>query len=555
MVASVRISGSVVVLVLVTTLLAGCAGSAPSAPAPAPAGVGGNPPAVAPAPAASAAGPVSGGQAPAPTAAGQTSGNQAPLASAAASMALNHGQPTPGPGDVAYGERGLNPYVDTWRDHLSTFGLDVDTASYTLARSRLQSGALPDPSAVRVEEWVNFFDQAYAAPETGVFAIHADGAPAPFLTGSGGHNEVLLRVGVKARAVSRHDRPDAALTFVIDTSGSMADGGRLELVKSSLRLLVNQLRSSDRVGIVAFTTDARIVLDPTPGDQRDRIMRAIDQLQPQATTNVDAGLRLGYQLARECMVKGGINRVIIASDGVANTGDTQAQGILEDVHRDAAAGIQLVAVGVGMGTYNDALLEQLADKGDGFYAYIDTEDEAHRLFVERLVSTIDTVALDAKAQVDFNPDTVAAYRLIGYENRAIADRDYRNDNVPAGTIGAGHAVTVLYGLRLRDGVGQGDRIATVGLRWTDPSTKTATETGQDVHGSDVAGSWGNADPHLRLDALVAASAEVFRGSPWIENFSVRQLADAAQEVRGDLPRTSEVDEFLELLRRAGDLAR
>jgi Ca-activated chloride channel family protein len=485
--------------------------------------------------------------------------NQAPAASAAASTGLSNiggpGVPNPTPGDAIFEQPGLNPYVSTQGDHLSTFGLDVDTASYTVARSYLTAGSLPDPSSVRVEEWVNFFDQGYAAPEDGAFAVYADGVQAPFLTGAETNSEVLLRVGVKARTVSRGARPDAALTFVIDTSGSMAEDNKLEMVKSSLRLLVDQLRPTDRVGIVAFSTDARVVLPPTPGDQRGTILGAIDELRPQQTTNVGAGLRTGYALARESMIEGGINRVILASDGVANVGVTDAAGILDDVARDAAAGIQEVSVGVGMSNYNDALLEQLADKGDGFYAYIDTEEEAHRLFVERLVSTLDTVALDAKAQVDFNPDAVAEYRLIGYENRAIADKDFRNNTVPAGTIGAGHSVTALYGLRLRGGVRSGDRLATVTLRWTDPGSSRATEMAQDVLGSDVAGSWSQADPHLRLDALVAAAAETFRGSPWIEDFSLAQLAEAAHEVRNDLPQTDQASEFLDLLDRAARVGR
>jgi Ca-activated chloride channel family protein len=530
-------------LVIAAVLVAGCASSSSTT---APGGNSGVQPPAAP------AAPVIGTQAPFPAA--SVAAPVGPTPAASAPLNNNRGLPSETPPAPGLSERGLNPYVDTLRDHLSTFGLDVDTASYTIARGAIASGSLPDPAGVRVEEWVNFFDQGYAPPESGTFAVYADSVPAPFLTGDHGQREVLLRVGVKARAVSRHERPDAALTFVIDTSGSMADSGKLELVKSSLRPLVNQLRSTDRVAIVAFSTNARVVLPPTGGGDRERILGAIDDLEPQQTTNVQGGLTLGYQLARESMVEGGINRVILASDGVANVGTTTASGILEDVQRDAAAGIQLVAVGVGMGNYNDALLEQLADKGDGFYAYIDTEEEAHRLFVERLVSTIDTVALDAKAQIDFNSEAVAAYRLIGYENRAIADNDFRNDQVPAGTIGAGHAVTALYGLRLRPGVQPRDRLATVALRWTDPSTTRATEMAVDVLGSDVAGSWSGADSHLRLDALVAAAAETFRGSPWIEDFDLRQLAAAARDVRGTLPQTAQVDEFLSLLDQAARLA-
>ena len=556
MVTSARIRGTT--FVLAATLLAGACGSSSATTAPL-GGLGGSGNGNVPRPAASTAASAGVAQAPqaaasaAPSIAGANTGN---VPGATSIPGANTGNlPGATPGDVTYSETGLNPYVSTSRDHLSTFGLDVDTASYTVARSYIDAGNLPDPASVRVEEWVNSFDQGYAAPETATFAIHSDGVPAPFLTGSTSAGEVLLRVGVKARTITRSQRQDASLTFVIDTSGSMAEGGRLEMVKSALRLLVQQLRPSDRVAIVAFSTEARVVLPSTAGDNRDRILGAIDELQPEQTTNLEAGMTLGYSLARESMLEGGINRVILASDGVANVGSTSASSILADVSRDAAAGIQEVSIGVGLGNYNDALLEQLADKGDGFYAYINSADEAHRLFVEKLVSTIDTVALDAKAQIDFNPDIVAEYRLIGYENRAVADQDFRNNNVAAGAIGAGHAVTALYGLRLREGVGSGDRVATVSVRWTDPSTKGATEVAQDVTGSDISGSWGDADPHLRLDTLVAAAAETFRGSPWISDFSLSQLADAAHNVRNDLPRTSQVDDFLGMLDQASRLGR
>ena len=552
MVTSARVRG--VSYILAATLLTACGSSSATAPL-GRVGNNGN----APRPAATAA-PTSGGaQAPiAAASAAASMAGQVPqnAATAGPSVANNPGYlPGSTPGDMTFPETGLNPYVSTSRDHLSTFGLDVDTASYTVAQSYVAAGNLPDPASVRVEEWVNFFDQGYSAPETGTFAIHADAVPAPFLTGSTSESEVLLRVGVKAKTVTRAQRSNAALTFVIDTSGSMGEGGRLEMVKSALRTLVDQLRSSDRVAIVAFSTDARVVLPSTAGDQRDRILGAIDELQPEQTTNVQAGMTLGYSLARESMIEGGINRVILASDGVANTGATDAATILDSVARDASAGIQEVSIGVGLGNYNDALLEQLADKGDGFYAYINSAEEAHRLFVDKLVSTIDTIALDAKAQVDFNPDVVAEYRLIGYENRAIADQDFRNNNVAAGASGAGHAVTALYGLKLREGAGSGDRVATVSVRWTDPTTKGATEVAQDVTGADISGSWGSADPHLRLDALVAAAAETFRGSPWIADFDLRQLADAATNVRNDLPNTSQVDEFLSMLDQSSRLGR
>ncbi len=444
---------------------------------------------------------------------------------------------------------GVNPYVDASRDQRSTFALDVDTASYTVARRFVSDGNMPDPASVRVEEWVNYFDQGYAAPESGTFAIYADGGPAPVLP----PDQVLLRVGIKAREVTRRERPPAALTFVIDVSGSMGRDGRLELVKQSLRLLVDQLRRTDTVSIVAFTTNARVVLGPTCGAERDAILRAIDTLEPENTTNVDEGLRLGYDLARRQLLEGGINRVVLASDGVANVGLTDPDAILAGIRSDAAAGIQLVSVGVGMGNYNDALLEQVADQGDGFYAYVDTLEEARRLFVEDLVSTLDTVALDAKVQLDFDPQVVDEYRLIGFENRAIPDREFRDNSVQAGAIGAGHSVTALYALRLREGAGRNDRIATVSLRWTDPDTNKATEIAEDVNGGNLSPSFASTNPHFKLDALVAAAAEVLRGSPWTEGYGVRDIAEFGRKISLSLPQTQEAADFVDLLVRAAHL--
>ena len=291
-----------------------------------------------------------------------------------------------------------------------------------------------------------------------------------------------MRIGIKARTVSDRQRPKASLTFVIDVSGSMAREDRLELVKQSLRLLVDQLEPDDTVAVVVFGTDARTVLEPTSGDRplADPVGHRL--LQPEGSTNAEAGLRLGYEVAARHLLEDGINRVILASDGVANVGLTDPESILERIKRDASAGIQLVTVGVGMGNYNDVLLEQLADQGDGFYAYVDTLDEARRLFVDDLTSTLDTIALDAKVQVDFDPAVVAEYRLIGFENRAVPDYQFRDNHVAAGAIGAGHEVTALYAIRLREGVRSADRIGTVTLRWTDPATQHATETSLDVDG-------------------------------------------------------------------------
>ena len=465
-------------------------------------------------------------------------------------------QPLATPYDgVTFEDPGVNPFVDAAEDRESTFGLDVDTASYTIARRWIEDGNLPDPASIRVEEFVNAFDQGYEAPETGTFAIHADGGPSPFLD----EDEVLLRIGIQAREVGDRERPDAALTFVVDVSGSMAREDRLELVKRALALLVEALRPRDTVGIVVYGSDARIVLPPTRVRDADEILTTIGRLRPEGSTNAEAGLRLGYAMARETLVEGGINRVVLASDGVANVGVTDAEGILGEIRRDADAGIQLVTVGFGMGNYNDVLLEQLADDGDGFYAYVDQLDEARRLFVEDLTGTLQSVALDARVQVEFNPDVVDAYRLIGFENRAIDDRDFRDDHVEAGAIGAGHASTALYALRLAGDArwepGRDARLATVSLRWTDPGSRRADELAEDVYGGDLAGSFRETDPAFQLDALVAAAAERLRDSRWGRRYDLHDVVEVADEVGHGLPATAETDDFLALLEAAARLER
>ena len=460
----------------------------------------------------------------------------------------------PAPGSTPYDgvtfqDPGVNPYVDPTRDRVSTFALDVDTASYTVARRFVTDGHMPDPASVRPEEFVNYFAQGYAPPEDGAFAITGDGGPTPFLPA----DELLLRIGIKARTVADRQRPAASLTFVIDVSGSMAREDRLDLVKQSLRLLVDELGERDSVAVVVFGSDARIVLDPTPGSDRARILSAIDRLVPEGSTNAEAGLRLGYEVADRHLLEDGINRVVLASDGVANVGLTDPQSILSRIKADASAGIQLVTVGVGMGNYNDVLLEQLADQGDGFYAYVDTLEEARRLFVDDLTSTLDTIALDAKAQIDFDPAVVDWYRLIGFENRTVADNQFRDNSVAAGAIGAGHEVTALYAIRLTSDVRDSDRIGTVTLRWTDPTTRRASETSHDVNGRDLSGSFASTDEHFKLDAVVAATAETFRGSPWIDGYRISDVAQVADRFSEQLPQTQQVRDFLDLLQQAARL--
>ena len=450
---------------------------------------------------------------------------------------------------VTFDDPGANPTTDTDEDRVSTFAMDVDTASYTIAQRYVDDGNLPDPASIRVEEWVNAFDQGYRPPTDATFGVQVDGAPAPVIDGT----DLLLRIGIQARESSERERPDTALTFVIDTSGSMAREDRLELVKDSLRKLVLALGRGDSIAVVAFGDDARVVLPPTRATDEETILAAIDDLEPGGSTNLEAGLRLGYGLARETLLEDGIDRIVLASDGVANVGLTDAEGILRQIRDDAAAGIELVSIGVGMGNYNDALLEQLADQGDGFYAYVNDLAEARRLFTEELTSTLQTVALDAKVQVEFDPDVVATYRLIGYENRAVADEDFRDPRVDAGAIGAGHAVTALYAIGLRDGFSRDDRLGSVRLRWTEPGATRESSLRREIGAMDVARRFAEAAPTLRLDAIVAATALALRDEDGGRG-DLRDILEVARE-EDDLPQTDQGHDFLDLLERLTELRR
>jgi len=454
----------------------------------------------------------------------------------------------PPPDEPVVEDPGVNAFVDPQDDALSTFATDVDTASYALARSAVTSGALPDPAGVRVEEFVNAFPQGYEPPPEDAFAIHVDGAPAPFTGGAG--PAALVRIGLQAAASSGEARPATALTFLIDVSGSMAEEQRLATVQRALALLASQLRGDDTVAIVTYGDGAQVVLPPTPAGDAGALQAAIDGLEPQGSTNAEAGLRLAYQLAREHVRPAATNRVVLASDGIANVGLTDPDALLAAIEADAAAGIELVTVGVGVSGYRDALMERLANAGDGSYSYVDSFAEAQRLFVDELPSVLETVALDTKVQVAFDPERVAGYRLVGYENRAVPDDRFRDDTVDAGAVGAGHSVTALYEVVPHDGA-EGD-LATVQLRWTDPATREVRETAAAVSTADLAPAFEAADPHLQLDAVVAQYAEVLRQSHWA-SAALPDVAAHADRLAAAFPDEPAVAEFAGLARQAATL--
>lgn len=435
-------------------------------------------------------------------------------------------------------------------DAVSTFGLDVDSGSYSLARAFVRDGLLPDPSTVRTEEFVNYFQQGYEPPADGI-DVHIDGTTVPFLEEPGAR---VVRVGVQAADVDDASRPDAVLTFVIDVSGSMGEGGKLEAVKEALHALVGALRASDRVGVVVYSDDTRQVLPHTPVREADAILAAVDSLGPEGATNAEAGLRLGYDVARENAREGALNRVVLLSDGVANVGSTGPEAILATIGQATADGIDLVTVGFGLGSYRDSLMEQLADQGDGFYAYVDGPREAERLFVHDLTGTLQVVAREARVQVTFDPEQVATYRLLGYENRAIADEDFRDDSVDAGEVGAGHSVTALYEVVLREaGTSSDAPLVTATVRYLDPTDSQPVERTARVTTADLDGSLTESSPTLHLDVLVAAFAEALRGGPWVSQLSLSGVASNAAALAGrtDDP---EVTEFAELVGLAAQLS-
>lgn len=471
--------------------------------------------------------------------------NEAPASNPSA-----HGAPTARsnnePYDMFFEDYGVNPSIDTEDDNLSTFALDVDTGSYTIMRNYLDDSNMPPPDSVRVEEYINYFAQGYPNPsDHQAFGITLDGAPSPFTETE---RYQMLRVGIQGYQVPDEERKEASINFVIDVSGSMDMDNRLGLVKRSLELLVEQLRHDDTVSIVVYGSEARIVLDPTPASEKGEILSAIYSLNPEGATNAEAGIRLGYQMAMRAYNSHGINRVILCSDGVANVGETGPDAILAEIDHYVEEGVTLTTIGFGMDNYNDILMEQLADHGDGFYAYVDDMHEAKRLFIDNITGTLQTIALDAKVQVDFNPEVVSRYRLVGFENRAVADDEFRDNSVDAGEIGAGHSVTALYEVKLYpEAYG---RIATVFLRWQDPDSRAVTEISQDMYSDQLARDFEDADVYFQRAVVVAEYAEILKESYWAEESSLDEVYREAQRLYEWMPRERDMEEFVDLVKAA-----
>jgi Ca-activated chloride channel family protein len=437
-------------------------------------------------------------------------------------------RPGESPRDMFFRFWGDNPFVATGQDRLSTFAADVDTASYALARRYLEGGQLPTKAQIRTEEFVNYAKPDLPSPSEAVLAIHTELAPSLF---GGKQGRMMLRVGIRGQEVSATERKPLSLTFAIDVSGSMKEGRRLELVKHAIRLLVGQLHEGDKVGFVAYSREARMVLPMTDASERGLIESALHPLSPNGGTNAEAGLKMAYELAFAALDPAAHSRVILLSDGVANIGTTDQDRINRDVTRYREAGIYLNTIGVGMNNHNDVFLEQLANKGDGICDYVDDEAAARRAIVERFTGALIPIAGDVKIQVEFDPTQVGYYRLLGYENRAIADADFRNDSVDAGEIGAGHQVVALYELDMVAGAGEGV-LATVRLRWKAPKAARqhpleveVTEISATVDFEGAHQSFAEASAGYRRSVLTAQLAEFLRRSSHAREDSFRLLDD------------------------------
>ncbi len=449
------------------------------------------------------------------------------------------------PAGIQARDAGVNPQIDTRDDTRSTFAMDVDTGSYTLARTQVNNGQLPAYDTVRTEEFVNYFDQQYRSPKDGkTFAIHVDGTSAPFLRS----DTRILRVGIQGRRIDSADRKPVHLTFVVDNSGSMEEDDKLRMVQGAMTTMLGSLRPGDKIAIVGFSDEAWVILRPTDAADRASISDAIARMSPTNGTNAEAGLDLGYAHAQSMFDANATNRVILLSDGVANIGPTGPEAILGRIGDYARRDIDLSTVGVGSTSYNDEMMERLADAGDGMYLYVDNQEEAERIFSEKFVSTVETIARNAKVQVEFDGSAVSSYRLLGFENRAVADRDFTNDTVDAGEIGAGHSITALYEVTLSNPSRErNDTLATVRLRWEEPNGKIK-EISEPLRRDAVAAQFGSADSHLRLDVVTAAYAEVLRQGPWSRIMDLTTVAANARRLVGSDGQFSANREVQELAR-------
>jgi Ca-activated chloride channel family protein len=451
----------------------------------------------------------------------------------------------------AYAHQLDNPFLASRDDPLSTFSLDVDTASYANSRRFIQGGSLPPADAVRIEELVNYFPFSYPPPAGDApLAVAFEVNACPW-----NPDARLVRIGVRAKDVPVHQRPPSNLVFLVDVSGSMTDENKLPLVKQSLRLLVEALDKRDRVAMVVYAGSSGLVLPSTPASDQQGILAAIDRLEAGGSTNGAQGIELAYQVASRHFIRGGNNRVLLATDGDFNVGVTSQGELVRLIEDKAKGGVFLTVLGFGMGNLKDATMEQLADRGNGNYAYVDSLSEARKVLNEQLAGTLLTVAKDVKLQVEMNPARVAVYRLIGYENRLLRKQDFNDDRKDAGDIGSGHTVTGLYEVVPTSRARGAPDLLTVKVRYKRPDGHVSTKLEWAV--TDGGGQLATASPDFRFAAAVAAFGMLLRRSPHAGSASYDLVLSLAQNGPGAGPgkdRGGHRRGFIELVRQAQQIA-
>jgi len=464
-----------------------------------------------------------------------------------------------------YAQVDQNPVRLVSEHPVSTFSIDVDTGAYANVRRFLNGGSLPPQDAVRTEELINYFSYNYPVPRSQQtpFSVSTEATAAPW-----NKDRVLLRIGVKGFDVPPAERPAANLVFLVDVSGSMNSPAKLPLLKSSLQLLTRQLTAADRVSMVVYAGSSGVVLEPTPGTEQAKILNALERLQAGGSTNGASGIQLAYRMAEQAFIDGGINRVMLATDGDFNVGTVDFETLIDIVERHRDNGIALTTLGFGSGNYNDRLMEQLADAGNGNHAYIDTLNEGRKVLVEQLTGTLQTIARDVKIQVEFNPSTVAEYRLIGYENRLLRREDFNNDRIDAGEIGAGHTVTALYELTLTGSeshlidplryaekpatpLGHARELAFVRLRYKLPGSDQSRLIERPVQAGTIR-ALDEADDEFRFAAAVAAFGQLLKGGAYVGRYGFDDVVALAADARGADP-FGYRGEFLGLVRLADSL--
>ena len=448
------------------------------------------------------------------------------------------------------------------QEPVSTFSIDVDTGSYANVRRFLNDGGLPPEDAVRIEEIVNYFPYNYPLPTgTHPFAIHTQTVDSPWQP-----EAKLIKIGIQAQDLAKKELPPANLVFLVDVSGSMDEPDKLPLVKKTLRILTEQLRPQDKVTLITYADGEALVLPPTSGDNKDEILRAINKLQAGGSTAGESALKMAYEQAQKAYVKNGINRILLATDGDFNVGVADTEALKSMVAEKRKSGISLTTLGFGTGNYNEDMMEQIADAGDGNYSYIDNEKEAKKVLQHQLTSTLATVAQDVKIQVEFNPATVKEYRLVGYTNRTLRNEDFNNDKVDAGDIGSGHSVTAIYEIipqgkqgwlnesryqKAPAASGGKNEYVFVKVRYKLPGQSTSKLIEQAVPAVSI--PLAQADEDTRLALAAASYAQALRGGEYNGKLDWNAIEQMAKQAKGKDPFGLQ-EEFVELVKIAKSLS-